>query len=63
MLLLKTKANMAKQQALQLQLSKNEPELKRYADKLAFAMVGLRGDFYCTMYYSLNVLLIFTNQF
>ncbi|CAB5190155.1 unnamed protein product [Rhizophagus irregularis] len=37
-------ANMAKQQALQLQLSKNEPELKRYADKLAFAMVGLREN-------------------
>ena len=36
---------MAKQQALQAQLSKNEPELKRYADKLAFTMVGLKGKF------------------
>ncbi|CAG8453190.1 14162_t:CDS:2 [Funneliformis mosseae] len=30
--------NMSKKQALQAQLSKNEPELKRYADKLAFTM-------------------------
>jgi hypothetical protein len=39
------KVNMARQQALQAQLSKNEPELKRYADKLAFTMVGLKGNF------------------
>ncbi|RIA92829.1 chromosome segregation protein Spc25-domain-containing protein [Glomus cerebriforme] len=36
--------NIAKQQALQVQLSKNEPELKRYADKLAFTMVGLKEN-------------------
>jgi hypothetical protein len=50
MLLLK--ANMAKQQALQVQLSKIEPELKRYADKLAFTMVGLKGAYCRIIYYS-----------
>ncbi|CAI2163548.1 5266_t:CDS:2 [Funneliformis geosporum] len=34
--------NMSKKQALQAQLSKNEPELKRYADKLAFTMIGMK---------------------
>ena len=49
---------MAKQQALQAQLSKNEPELKRYSDKLAFTMVGLKGNLiilYYTISYSLGV--------
>ncbi|CAG8620203.1 1622_t:CDS:2 [Cetraspora pellucida] len=34
----------AKQISLEAQLSKNEPELKRFADRLAFTMEGARDD-------------------
>ncbi|CAG8837091.1 7263_t:CDS:2, partial [Racocetra persica] len=34
----------AKQISLEAQLSKNEPELKRFTDRLAFTMEGVRDD-------------------
>ncbi|CAG8845852.1 35687_t:CDS:2, partial [Gigaspora margarita] len=35
----------AKQLSLEAQLSKNEPELKRFADRLAFTMEGTRDNY------------------